>query len=76
MSQESLLKQLSQLTLVETCNLYQENTSEAQELVGTCLWGEVWPLITEILSPGLAWPMGQGDLWWWPFSDVGRGEVG
>lgn len=40
MSQESLLKQLSQLTLLETCNLFQENTSEAQELVGTGPWGE------------------------------------
>lgn len=51
-SQESLLKRLSQLTLGETRNLFQENTSEVQELVGTSLWRETWPLISETLSPG------------------------
>lgn len=40
MSQESLLKQLSQLTHLETWNLFQENASEAQELVGTSPWGK------------------------------------
>lgn len=56
MSPESLLKRLSQLTLRETRNLFQENTPEVQELVGTGPWREAWPLISETLSPGLAWP--------------------
>ena len=40
-SLESLLKQLSQLALLDTCNLFQGDTSEAQELVGTSPWGKL-----------------------------------